>query len=172
MVGSAIFPRLVDYCCRAASLLGAEMTNSLEDLNRANAIAAVYLVFDSYPKYALTQMNDILAGEIVKAVCEALDPDTPSRTCATCHAVLADGPQPLATYDAGEHEGCGADSEAAFRRWEAERALTVEAMTRQNIEYHDRICDLAEWVRETISLWKRGDIKTAHIQRGQILLED
>jgi len=37
----------------------------------------------------------------------------------------------------------------------------------------DRRVDLLEqWIRETISAWKRGDIKTAHIQRGQLLLND
>jgi hypothetical protein len=27
----------------------------------------------------------------------------PTRTCATCHAVLADGPQPASTYEAVTH---------------------------------------------------------------------
>lgn len=62
--------------------------------------------------------------------------------------------------------------QAELAAWDAAKQEMDDAMFRQNIEYHDRIRDLEAWVRETISLWKRGDIKTAHIQRGQLLLED
>jgi hypothetical protein len=58
------------------NMSGKKIVDALQEAVRCNdAISAVYQVVERYPKYALTQMNDHLAGEIVQAVMDALSGD-------------------------------------------------------------------------------------------------
>jgi hypothetical protein len=58
-----------------SKMSGKKVVNGLKEaVLYDNAISAVYRVLEGYPKYALSQMNDHLASDIVKAVRDALSP--------------------------------------------------------------------------------------------------
>jgi hypothetical protein len=56
-----------------AALPSEAIGRELSDALRHEAIATVYQIVESYPRYALSQINDILAGEIVDAIAEIDD---------------------------------------------------------------------------------------------------
>jgi hypothetical protein len=80
-------------------------------MSRDEAIAAVYRVVESHPKYALTQINDFLAGEIV----DALAAQPPAAPIETADLELPAPGAPLNKGNAHQRPGIRGDADAPRR---------------------------------------------------------